>query len=115
VRSTCRSSGSIEAVAADGGPEYSRPPIHLLLLGVVASIPIAVLFYELWPRPIPAVLIGLVSGVLPTFWSWRGSALPVSVFLDEDEVRARNRRLRAAWLSIVVLAVAAAVLWPFRR
>jgi hypothetical protein len=102
-------------MTADGGPKYSRPPIHLLLLGVVVSISITVLLYELWPRPIPAVLIGLVSGFLPMFWSWRGSALPVSVELDEDGARARSRRLLAAWLSVVVLAVATAVLWPFRR
>ncbi len=102
-------------MTADGGPKYTRPPRHLLLPGVVGSIPVSVLLYELWPRPLPAVLIGLVSGVLPVFWGWRGSAVPVSVNLDEDGVRVMTRRLRAAWFGVVVLAVASAVLWPFRR
>jgi hypothetical protein len=102
-------------MVADGGPEYGRPPIRLLVLGVVAGFPIAVLLYELRPWPLPAALVGLASAVLSTFWFWRGSARPVSVDLDEDGMRTRSRRLRAAWLSVGVLAVAAAVLWPFRR
>jgi hypothetical protein len=102
-------------VPADGGPEYGRPPIKLLVLGIVAAVPIAVLFYELRPLPIPGVLIGLVSGVLPMFLGWRGSALPVSVDLDDDGARVRSRYRRAAWPGVVVLMVAAAVLWPFRR
>lgn len=102
-------------MAGHEGPEYGRSPLSGLVVGVIAPIPVAVIVYELWPQPIPAVLLGLASGLVPTFFLWRGSALPITVSLDDEALHAQKRRRRAVLISLALLSVAAVALWPFRR
>lgn len=43
-------------------PEYVRPPLRGLLVAVIGCVLATLITYELWPKPIPPVLIGLGVG-----------------------------------------------------
>jgi hypothetical protein len=96
-------------------PEYRRPPIAALILAFVAAGLVAIVAFELWPQPVPALIIGFVSGLVPLWFQWRGSALPAVAEIDEGHRHLRARRLRVAYASVAVLAIIAVILWPLRR